>query len=87
MDMDERVAHAISRAEIWDEENLKRYGDLWIISARDEAMANARKAIEAMRLPTIAMIKAAGHSLVSEEGIPKFITQHDWSFMIDEALR
>jgi hypothetical protein len=81
-----RVAKAISRPEIWDAENLRRYGDLWIQSARDEAMEKARKAIEAMMEPTDEMV-TAGLDNYEFGGRTEMHVLVDWQDMIREALK
>lgn len=52
--------------------------------ARELALIDARKAIEAMRMPTGAMIdRAAGF----DEKTPWAILESVWEAMIDEALK
>ena len=79
-----RVAKAISRPEIWDDENIKRYGDMWILSARNEAFENARKAIEAM-LDLTPEMEAAFHRLADDNG--NVLWRSGYRAILTEALK
>lgn len=78
----ERVAKAISSPEIWEPENEKRFGDLWLFEEQKKAREKARKAFLALLNPTQAMIDAGN----AWDGDWKHADQI-YRAMIEEALK